>query len=230
MSNFERLLKQTEADLSQQILLHPVIEHVRSGRMTCGQCLSYLTETYHMVRHTPRMLALAAARLDDTWRGLRDWFIEQASEEANHDVFCIKDIRHLGYDPEIILRRTPLSGSWGLVSQNYFMASHGRPEGILGVASLTEGLGASLAGSIADTLNTQYGLAKHTTTFLRSHSSFDAKHLDDCKRAIDTLIETDAEFDSVLQGRRMTIHFYAQMFTDSLAVPIPTPDMTENAA
>lgn len=222
MSNFETLLRETEGDMKRHIISHSIVNHVLSGRMTCGEYLSYLTETYHMVRHTPRMLSLAAARLDDSARELRDWFIEQAAEEANHDVFCIKDIRHLGHDPEVVLQRPPLAGSWGLVTQNYFMASHGRPEGILGVASLTEGLGASLAGEMATALTEQYGLPTNTTTFLRSHSGFDAQHLEDCKRAIDTLITTDAAFDAVKHARRMTIILYGQLFTDALTSPINT--------
>jgi len=168
------------------------------------------------------MLALAAARLEDDRRGLRDWFLEQAIEEANHDVFCVKDIRHLGLDPQTVLSRKPLSGAWGLITQNYFMATYGRAEGILGVASLTEGLGASLAGTMADMLTDKNGWPSNATTFLRSHSGFDAQHLEDCKRAINTLIETDEELEAVIHGRRMTIIFYAQMFSDVLNHPVQT--------
>ena len=222
MSNYERVLVATQTALQQHIIEHPILAHVEQGHTTREEYLSYLTETYHMVRHTPRMLALAAARLEDDQRGLRDWFLEQAEEEANHDIFCIKDIRHLGYEPAQILDRPPLPGSWGLVAQNYYMATYGRPEGILGVASLTEGLGASLAGRMADILNAKQDWPRNTTTFLRSHSGFDAQHLEDCKRAINALISSPEALHAVIQGRRMTIHLYAQMFTNVLENPIQT--------
>ena len=222
MTNFEHIMDETHDTFNAHITNHPIVQHVVSGKMTVGEYLSYLTETFHMVCHTPRMLALAAARLNESRRALRDWFIEQAGEEANHDLFCIKDVTNLGFNPDEVFARKPMSGSWGLVTQNYFMATYGRPESILGVASLTEGLGASLAGSIADTLNTDYRLPPNVTTFLKSHSGFDAKHLEDCKCAINNLVSTNEEIEAIIHGRRMTIIYYAQMFTDILAHPVQT--------
>ncbi|WP_257535230.1 hypothetical protein [Mycobacterium ulcerans] len=35
------------------------------------------------------------------------------------------------------------------------------------------------------------------------------------KKAVNNLVR-DSDFDSIVQGRRMTIHFYSQMFDDIL--------------
>ncbi|WP_460062608.1 TenA family transcriptional regulator [Streptomyces sp. YKOK-I1] len=217
MNNFEKLLTATEKEFKAEIEQNPLIEVVATGKMKREHYIAYLRETYHMVRHTSRMLSLAGARLDDDYRKLRDWFFEQVNEENNHDLFCIKDLTQLGEDPETVLAVPPKPGSWGLVSQNYYMATYGSPLGILGVASLTEGLGAELGGSMAEILKDTYGMARNQVTFIHSHAGFDAKHIEDVKRAVNDFLIKDTDLDEVIQGRRMTIHYYSQMFKDVLA-------------
>ncbi|MEV3993197.1 iron-containing redox enzyme family protein [Streptomyces sp. NPDC049837] len=217
MSNFEKLLAATEDEFTSEIERNPLIEVVAGGRMKREHYISYLRETYHMVRHTSRMLSLAGARLGDDYRGLRDWFFEQVQEENNHDLFCIKDLQNLGENAEEVLAVPPKPGSWGLVAQNYYMATYGSPLGILGVASLTEGLGADLGKSMADLLRSEYGLEKNQISFIKSHAGFDARHIEDVKRAVNELLVKDSDLDEVIQGRRMTIHYYGQMFRDVLA-------------
>src|SRR4051812_23372876 len=146
MSRYDSVVAATQSEFDRSIGGHPIVPHVISGGMTREQYITYLRETYHMVRHTPRMLALAAAKCEDHQRGLRNWFIEQTEEENGHDLFCLKDLRHLGEDAQRVVASGPLPGAWGLVCQNYFMATYGNPAGILGVASITAGLGASTAG------------------------------------------------------------------------------------
>jgi pyrroloquinoline quinone (PQQ) biosynthesis protein C len=224
MTQYDEVVAATSDEFERYIGTHPMLLHLTGGRLTRGEYIAYLRETYHMVRHTPRMLALAGARCEDDRRGLRNWFIEQTDEENNHDLFCIKDLRNFGEDPDVVLSGQPLPGAWALVCQNYFMATYGNPAGILGVASITEGLGASTAGGMADLLVSHYGYGSDTVTFLRSHSGFDAKHLDETRRAINELVHSREDLDAVIQGRRMTIYYYAQMFNDCLANPYRAAD------
>jgi hypothetical protein len=214
MKNFDHVLSVTEAEFKDSIGNNPLIELVISGQMKREHYVSYLRETYHMVRHTSRILSLAGARLDDSYRGLRDWFFEQVREENNHDLLCIRDLTNLAEDVDAVLSVPPKPGSWGLVSQNYYMSTYGSPVGILGVASLTEGLGADLGKSMADTLMEVYGLKRNQVTFIKSHAGFDARHIQDVKRAINDLLVHDSDLEDVIQGRRMTIHYYGQMFRD----------------
>lgn len=218
MSNWTKLLEATRDSHLRQLGSHPILRLVVEGALTRGQYLAYLRETHHMVRHTPRMLALAAARCEDDRRGLRDWFLKEAQEENGHDLLCVKDIRNLGEDPDAVLAQAPGPGAWGLVTQSYYMATYGNPAGILGVASVTEGLGAGVAASMADQLVGKCGIPSRSVSFLRSHAGFDKQHVHDVEGAVDALA-TAADFAAVLQARRMTIFCYAQMLSDALASP-----------
>lgn len=214
MNTYERIVEATKEEYSEFIENNALLKAVAGGQMTPNHYLAYLRETYHLVRHTPRMLALGGARLTDDRRQLRNWFLEQAIEENGHDLFCIKDIEHLGADPKVILNTQPGPGAWGLVTQNYFMATYGNPIGILGVATATEGLGADFGTRFADLMTKQYALPSNTSTFLRSHGGFDAKHLEEAVEALE-LIKSE-EIEEVILARRMTFRYYGQLFADVL--------------
>lgn len=222
MTVFQRIVEATAQDHADMIDNSPLLVLVKSGRMTLAHYKAYLRETYHLVRHTPRMLSLGGARLGDERRELRNWFFDQVAEENGHDLFCIKDLESLGESPHALLSGMPGKGAWGLICQNYFMATYGNPVGILGVATATEGLGAEFGTHFANLLTSRYELRSSATTFLRSHGGFDGRHLQEAVDALEYVRST--EIDEVIHARRMTLQFYGQMFLDVLdAVPAPEP-------
>lgn len=213
MDRFQQLVDATRVDYQEHILKNPLIAKLSSGEVTLDQYAVYLGETYHLVRHTSRTLALAASRLGEERRGLRRWFMEQSLEEDGHELFCLKDLRNLGLDPEPVVNAGPGAGAWGLFTQNYYMAAHGNPVGMLGVATATEGMGAELAGGMAQILVHRYQVPETAVTFLRSHAGFDQRHLEEARRAINEFVG-DADFADVVRGRRMTYRHYGQLFAD----------------
>lgn len=229
MNRYQQLVDATRIDYAEHILNNPLLQQLASGRVTRDHYARYLGETYHLVRHTSRTLALAAARLGDERRGLRNWFLTQAGEEHGHELFCLKDLRNLGLDPQQVIHHGPGPGAWGLVTQNYYMAGHGNPAGLLGVASATEGMGAELAGGLAQVLMEQYGLPAETLTFLRSHAGFDAAHLDEARRAIEDQAGEE-DYEDILHARRLTFRYYGQLFRDVAASARQYFDALERAA
>jgi pyrroloquinoline quinone (PQQ) biosynthesis protein C len=217
MTLFDEIVAATQQEQQQFVIDNPLFKIVFEGRMTRAHYKAYLRETYHLVRHTSRALSLAGARLTDDRRALRDWFFEQVGEENGHDLFCIKDLTNIGESPQELLDSVPMAGAWGLISQNYYMATYGNPVGILGVATATEGLGAAMGTQLADLLEQRYGIPGNAVSFLRSHGGFDLKHLDDAKRAINELVSDPRDIRDVIQGRRMTFRFYGQLFLDVVA-------------
>jgi pyrroloquinoline quinone (PQQ) biosynthesis protein C len=229
MDRYQKLVDATRVDYAEHILNNPLIQQLASGRVTRDHYAHYLAETFHLVRHTSRALALAAAHLGDERRGLRGWFLEQANEEHGHELFCLKDLRNLGLDPQQVIRHGPGPGAWSLFTQNYYMASHGNPAGMLGVASATEGMGAELAGGLAQVLMDQYGLPAEALTFLRSHAGFDQAHLDQARRAINEQTG-DEDYDDILRARRLTFRYYGQLFRDVAACTRQYFGVLEHAA
>jgi pyrroloquinoline quinone (PQQ) biosynthesis protein C len=219
MTNYSHVVDATRQDFDTHIKSHPFVALVSNGSMTVGHYIAYLRELYHYVRHTSRMLALAAGRISDDRPGLRRWFLEAAVEENGHEAFCVHDIRNLGEDPSIVLGSPPLPGAWALVAQEYYMATYGNPVGILGVASVAETLGAKRGGVMADWLVKKYGFDPKTVTFLRAHATLDQQHSDDVQKAVNECVTDIADVEAIVHGRRSMIFYYAQMFSDVIAHP-----------
>lgn len=213
---FSQLLDATRADFEAQILGHPLLAALMAGQLRRDHYALFLRETFHLVRHTSRALATAAARLDDEHRGLRGWLLEQAHEEHGHELFCLKDLQRLGLDAERIVQRAPGPGVWGMVTQNYFLATHARPGAILGVAAATEGMGAELAGRMADAVSARLGIPDTATTFLRSHASFDRRHFEEARRAVNEYAAAPEVLDEVIRARRYTFRYYGALYDDVL--------------
>jgi pyrroloquinoline quinone (PQQ) biosynthesis protein C len=214
MRKFDQIVEETKTEYKEFVETNPLLKLVASGGMTKPHYTAYLRETYHLVRHTSRMLALGGARIGDDRRELRNWFFEQVLEENGHDLFCIKDLKNTGFDLDILPTSMPSAGAWGLITQNYYMATYGNPVGILGVATATEGLGADFGTMFADVMISQYGIPSNAVTFLRSHGGFDAKHLQEAVEAIEFIRNDEIEY--VVQARRMTFRLYGQLFLDVL--------------
>lgn len=213
-SPYQLVVDATADDYRKHILCNPLLDKLQKGAVTVQHYASYLLETFHLVRHTSRALALAASRTEDSQRGLRAWLLEQANEEHGHELFCVKDLKHFGYSYDDIAGREPGLGAWSMVTQNYYLATHGNPVGILGVASATEQMGSELAGALSSVVASRLQVDSNALTFLRSHSSFDVKHLEEVKNAINEFATTDIVRRQVILARRYTLRHYGQLFLD----------------
>lgn len=217
MENFDRVIAATGEIYQKSIVENQIFKAIAGGKITRKHYVAYLKETYHLVRHTSRALALVGARLPDHRRELRGWFFHQSVDEHNHDLFCVNDLRAIGEDPDVVLDGLMMPGAWGMVTQIYFMAAHGNPAATLGVATATEGLGADLASTFADVLEQQYGYPMDGTTFLRSHGISDEKHIEEARRAVNTMVEGERELEEIIFARGMTLKYYGQLFDDVLS-------------
>lgn len=231
MDAFERVLEATRPVYDNAIGANPIFPALLGGQITRNHYIAYLKETYHLVRHTSRALALVGARLPDHRRELRGWFFHQSVDEHNHDLFCINDLKALGEDPDVILDGMMMPGAWGMVTQIYYMAAFGNPAATLGVAMATEGLGADLATRFAELLERQYGYPLEATSFLRSHGISDEKHIQEARRAVNTMVEGQRELEEIIFAREMTLKYYGQLFEDVLSVaPLDVPQSQSRVA
>lgn len=214
----DHVIEVTSEQYRREMGHHPAFAALKEGRLRRESYVAYLRETYHLVRHTTSVLARAASYLPDAQRALRGWFIEQAIDEHNHDLLCMKDLEALGEVPHEVLSRPPGLGAWSLISQRYHLAQSD-PVSLLGYMLTTEGIGATFAATAADVLTSGlYGYQSNQVTFLRAHGNFDIKHAEEVKKMMDELAEDARTRDAVLAVRRFSITYYARMLKDALDV------------
>lgn len=195
---------------------NPIFARLAGGEITRFHYLAYLRETYHLVKHTPGYLTIAADRVADSDQRLSAYFRNFAFEETGHELLCVRDIKALGEDPKRILSGEPNPGAWGMVTQCYFWASQGNPISLLGEAFATEEIGASNGADVAKLLVDVYGIPRAATNFLRVHASVDVEHVQAAARAITWYAGGRAQMTGIAHAVRMTYRYYGQLFTDVL--------------
>ena len=195
---------------------HPIFSRLRSGDINIVHYFAYLRETYHLVRHTPIYLTIAADRLAREDERLAEYFREFAHEETGHELLCVRDLRALGQNADEILSGHPNPGAWGIVTQCYYWAAQGNPVALLGDAFATEELGVASGLEVARLLESNYGIPRKATNFLRVHGSEDEKHLEAAARAIEWYADDRTHYAEIVYATKMTYLNYGQFFTDVL--------------
>ena len=212
----EYVIEASAEQYNREMVAHPAFAALQQGTLQKKSYIAYLRETYHLIRHTTTVFARAASYLPDRHRALRGWLIQQALDEHNHDLLCIKDLEALGEEPATFLAAQPRRGAWNLITQTFHIAQ-AAPVSMLGYMLTTEGIGAAFAARGADLLTSSaYGYRSNQVTFLRAHGGFDSKHAEEVKKMMNDLDADEQTKESILAVRRASITSYAQMLHDGL--------------
>jgi pyrroloquinoline quinone (PQQ) biosynthesis protein C len=209
------LINDLKAHRRSYIDCNPIFARLAVGDITRFHYLAYLRETYHLVKHTPKYLTLAANRVAEHDERLSAYFRKFSLEETGHELLCIRDIHALGENADIIMG-DPNPGAWGIVTQCYFWATQGNPVALLGDAFATEEIGVASGLEVAKLLEMNYSIPRQATNFLRVHGSEDKEHLEAAARIIEWYADDRDHYADIDYATRMTYRSYGQLFTDVL--------------
>lgn len=95
------LINELKAHRRNYIDCNPIFARLGGGDLTRFHYLAYLRETYHLVKHTPKYLTIAANRVAENDERLSDYFRKFSLEETGHELLCIRDIDALGENVNI---------------------------------------------------------------------------------------------------------------------------------
>jgi hypothetical protein len=211
MNVYAHIAAATAEDFRSCLLEHPLARALRRGELQLGHYRAYLRETYHLVRHTPPIYRLAAARSAEP--ALRRWFLAQADDEEGHHLLCVKDLRRLGARAEQVLDGSAGAGVCSLLSLDYYFAACGDPRALLGSCSLSEELGATLAEPAMQALRAALRLPRAALSFIRAHGGQDRRHFEDAQQALQRWVDASG-LDTVIRARRMAIERCGRVLSD----------------
>lgn len=133
----------------------------------------YLSQTYHYVKHSTRLLAAAACRFKTEDEETHRRFLVHAREENAHDVLAVRDLEALGFKlnqfPEIPEARF-------LYQPQYYLVEHVDPICLMGYIFALEGVSATCGEVVYDRLLKAHG--KEATKFLKLHATEDHDHIE----------------------------------------------------
>ncbi|MEE3624428.1 iron-containing redox enzyme family protein [Nitrospirillum sp. BR 11752] len=209
---YQQLLAET-AQARGAFLSIPVLSMAMDGAVPLPLYRDFLGQAYHHVRHTCRLLALAAARTDDDL--YRDALFAYIQEEQGHERWILDDIAALGGDAGRVAASPPGAACRALLAFAYDAIERVSPYALLGMVHVLEGMSTLLASRAADALRRAYQSDANGSGFryLTSHGALDEEHVVFFQRLVDSLDAPEA-LPVIIDAANMVYRLYGDIFRD----------------
>ena len=212
MSFFITLVEMTDAsrrDLETIPKIHAMINH----GLTLAEYRAFLHDLYHIVWHFCPIMAAAAARMDDRFRGVRYELYERIEEEKGHEGWVMEDIEAMGGDLAGAGTRAPSVPVQAMIAYNYFAAERVHPCSVLGMLYMLEVVSSVYGGRVSDSI--ARALARDVDgggfKFLSSHATMDVEHMAKLNILVKTIDDPAAQA-SIVNSTRVNFYQFSGMF------------------
>lgn len=146
----------------------------------------FLAQTYYYVKHSTRLLALAAGMIKPGNRKAFDRYVKHIGEERNHELLARRDLEALGFDLD---RMSEMPATRLLWEPQYYKVLHQSPMALMGYILPLEALAANEGGNVVRALEESYG--QKCLNFLRLHGEEDIKHVKDAIALVESLADEE---------------------------------------
>jgi hypothetical protein len=164
----------------------------------------WLAQTYYYVRRVSHVLAAAASRTPIERSALHDHFLRGITEEKDHAVLALEDLKDLGVGIERFPEH-PLTKAY--YQTLFHMIEHAGPESVLGYFFVLEGVAGTDGRKLYERVDREYrGKAQ---AFLKEHIMLDADHYPRALRLLETL--DDAQLAVVSESTTLAGPLYRYM-------------------
>jgi hypothetical protein len=169
----------------------------------------FLAQTYYYVRHSTRLLAVAAARFPHDERGdaLHSRFSAHMAEEKRHELLCVHDLKKI----DAKLADLPERHATRMFYQpQYYKVEYESPLSLFGYILPLELIGPLHGRRILSLLVEQYGLG--SVSFLKLHAEEDIAHLDKALSILEGIPSREGAL--VRENMSQTTHAYTHMLKE----------------
>lgn len=169
----------------------------------------WLAQTYYYVRHSTRLLAVAAGRFSHGERdtALHHRFAAHMNEEKKHELLCVHDLKVVGAS----LERLPEHGATRMFYEpQYYKIEHQAPIALFGYILPLEAIGPLHGKRIVPVLVRAHG--EKSASFLKLHAAEDVDHLDKALALLDGV--SSAEKILVEENMQQTTDGYVALLAD----------------
>jgi len=168
----------------------------------------YLAQTFYYVKHSTRLLALSASRLDfDNHQKSHLRFIAHLKEESGHEAIVLNDLKNLNRD----IRSIPeFFSTKALYQMQYYAVEHHHALSLLGYILFLECLASMVGPGIYQSIKHHY--KPQQLSFLKLHAEEDPDHV---SKAIELIEHYPKELQEIIwQHFKMSQYFFTQWFAD----------------
>jgi hypothetical protein len=191
---FQRLVDETD-EARKAFERHARVVEACAQGMERDRYLVFLRELYALVWHFNPVSAAAAARLPAHLRFVQAFLYTHMAEEEGHDEWVLGDVAAIGGDVAGVRLSLDASSpaTQSFVGFNYWMAER-QPAAVLGMLFVLEVLASIYGEPVAEAQRERLFLDGDAgVSFLISHASADAEHMQDLRVVLDQLEDEVAQ-------------------------------------
>ncbi len=224
MTFYETLVEATQ---EQRNTLYSVPQLVAAlkGDISRDSYIAYLTQAYHHVKHTVPFLMGMGARLPEKNTWLRPVLAEYIKEEIGHEEWILNDIEAAGGSKDDARKAKPYLATEILVAYNYDYITRKNPVGFFGMVFMLESTSVGIATAGADSVKTALNLPKEAFSYLYSHGTLDASHMDFFKNNVNRIVDA-ADQAAIIEVAQNTFQLFAQLMR---SIPFLPSQQTETS-
>lgn len=164
----------------------------------------WLAQTYSMVNHSTRLVALAGAYADLNDNEMHARFIDHSREERGHQLVGISDLEVLGYQ----LQDFPcLAPSACMYQIQYYWIQHRGPASFFGYTLALERLAADFGREVYERTSQAHG--HKACKFLKLHSVADLDHIESAYQVLSKLNLVQTQL--AIENLELSAHLYRWM-------------------
>jgi hypothetical protein len=167
----------------------------------------WLAQTFHMVNHSTRLVALAGAYAPLDRNDLHARFVDHSKEERGHQLICISDMKALGYKLEDFPCLAP---SAAIHQVQYYWVQHRGAVSFFGYTLALECLAAKFGSELYRQVYEAHG--KTASNFLHVHSVADLEHTDKALESLKGLAHEENEL--ILENLQLSGALYRSMLIE----------------
>jgi pyrroloquinoline quinone (PQQ) biosynthesis protein C len=214
MSFFITLVELTDASRRELETIPKVHAMVHHG-LTLPEYRAFLHDLYHIVWHFCPVMAAAAARCSDRFRGVRYELYERIQEEKGHEAWVLEDVEAVGGDVPSVKASPPSAPVQAMIAFNYYGAERVHPCSVLGMLYMLEVVSSVYGGRVSDSISRKLGrdVDAGGFKFLSSHATMDLDHMAKLNRLVKTIDEPAAQ-EAIVNSTRVNFYQFGRMFGD----------------
>jgi pyrroloquinoline quinone (PQQ) biosynthesis protein C len=214
MSFFIALVENSDAS-RRAIETMPKVHAMMHKGLTLREYRAFLRDLYHIVWHFCPIMAVAAARCDDSLHSVREELFERIEEEKGHEKWVLEDLAAVGGDLNV-QSSAPSAPVQAMIGFNYYAAEHVHPCSVLGMLYVLEVVASVYGGKVADSIARAIGRETGAGgfRFLSSHATLDADHMAKLNVLLKTIDDPAAQA-AILGSTRVNFHQFGQIFSEA---------------
>ena len=184
---------------------------MNDGNLTKALYISFLTQWYHILKHTFPLILATQSRLTEETEWLTDVIGEFTEQMVSNEELILNDIAVCGGDIEQVRHSRAHMTTELMVSYAYDTVNRINPLGILGMHHVLEGAVLSLAHRSADNIGNTSLVPKDALTYLYTHGSFLQDNAD-VFIGVMNRIDRSEDRNQIIRSAQIFYKLYADIF------------------